>query len=221
MKEIRVKNFPEFHETLNHKSKFTLYRGQSDASWDLIPKAFRMPYIKITDDSILQYFTRNSLPYLKIIPENKWDWLTVAQHYGIPTRLLDWTSSPLIAAFFAVSDDYEGDASVFVLEFNDNQIIETSIAINPFDLKEIGILMPKAHTERVIRQKANFTVHPHPHLKSQFYENVTKIVIDKTYRRKLKGELRHYGITHLDVLGDMEGLAKYINWRIINDGDLY
>jgi hypothetical protein len=56
------------------------------------------------EDDIFKSFKRKSRSYLSCIPEDDWEWLAVARHYGLPTRFLDWTKNPLVALYFAVND---------------------------------------------------------------------------------------------------------------------
>jgi type I restriction enzyme M protein len=50
---------------------------------------------------MLEKFKREAIPYLTIKPNDDWDWLALAQHHGLPTRLLDWTQNPLVAVGIA------------------------------------------------------------------------------------------------------------------------
>ena len=56
------------------------------------------------EEHILRNFIRYSRPYFETPQVNEWELLVAAQHHGLPTRLLDWTYSPLVAAHFATLD---------------------------------------------------------------------------------------------------------------------
>jgi hypothetical protein len=67
---------------------------------------------------ILRNFIRYSRPYLTAPPVNDWELLVLAQHHGLPTRLLDWTYSPLVAAHFATANpERGGDRTVWRLDW--------------------------------------------------------------------------------------------------------
>lgn len=85
----------------------SVYRGEADARWRLFTSLDRLggidpPHSKTAlETHILRNFARYSRPHLAAHPVNDWELLVTAQHHGLPTRLLDWSYSPLVAAHFA------------------------------------------------------------------------------------------------------------------------
>ena len=53
---------------------------------------------------LIKRFKQNAFQFLDLVPKDEWEWIFLMQHYRVPTRLLDWTESPLIGLYFAVSD---------------------------------------------------------------------------------------------------------------------
>lgn len=103
-----------------------VYRGSSNAESPLLTSLARLggidpPHTKADlEDHILRNFIRYARPHLGTETTNDWEHLVSAQHHGVPTRLLDWTYSPLVAAFFATRTDLtrsETDRAVWRLDW--------------------------------------------------------------------------------------------------------
>lgn len=70
----------------------------------------------ILEQRLKSRFLQTSAPFLNSVPTNPFDWLFLQQHYGVPTRLLDWTENPFIALYFALSSgSAANDACVWLL----------------------------------------------------------------------------------------------------------
>lgn len=103
---------------------FQWYRGHADIDWELMPKIQREFFNN--DEELFRkerFYTNNFQARASILKLTKpkldeyANWLALMQHYGLPTRLLDWSRSPLVALYFAVSDKHnvKNDACVWVL----------------------------------------------------------------------------------------------------------
>jgi hypothetical protein len=117
-----------------------VYRGDRDARWPLLTSLDKLggahtPHGKADlEEHILRNFIRYSRPYFAQPPVNEWEVLVAAQHHGLPTRLLDWTYSPLVAAHFAtIGGGSDSDRVVWRLDWKSVH--------RAFDLPELALLI--------------------------------------------------------------------------------
>lgn len=198
-------------------SSYWLFRGQEDEKWGLIPKSKREPYINREDIAVFELWKRHAIEYVENPPTNDWHWLALAQHHGLATRLLDWSSNPLVAAFFACQNgSYNGAIFAFLGE---KYILEKSFNRSlPWDVTEPAIFHPYIKSRRVSNQGGSFTISHQPEIcfSGQIRENETivKIVIDKNCKKDLLFELNLYGVNLKMIYPDLDGLSQYSNWQV-------
>jgi FRG domain len=128
VKNKTVKSVNDFISELGQDlaDDITMFRGQSDVTWPLIPSIARMfdkldgyENWNVFEDDILQRFRKYSAPFINKTPVNRFEWMVIAQHHGLPTRLLDWTTNPLKGLFFAVENpSHNCDGAVWLFEPN-------------------------------------------------------------------------------------------------------
>lgn len=120
IKDLRLRWPPKHKSTRKGAQENFWFRGQSSAKWGLSPKLYRKEFRGSQEAEIRQDFQRRALQLMQgRTPErdDKWEWYFLMQHYGVPTRLLDWTDNPLVALFFAVRDQPEpSNSAVWVLD---------------------------------------------------------------------------------------------------------
>ena len=216
MKEIIVKSLDDLHKRLDNyrKSSWFKFRGQSDVLWELIPKAGRPNYTRVNDFDIFRHWKRRAKALLEKENYTDWELLAIAQHTGLPTRLLDWTHNPLVAAFFATDENFEKDGAIYVYKPEKTVSHES---INPFELSKtkIGFYQPTIPSNRIANQFSYFTIHRDPTmpLNDKTKDGLLETLIIKSeIKIELLFMLNQYGINNLTLFPDLEGLSKHLSW---------
>ncbi len=195
IREIIISNIGEVLANFNSLPNNFIYRGHANAVWRLQSSLERVIGTKWSstearkfEDFSLDRFRAKFHLYDRenISPESKLAWLSIMQHYGVPTRLVDFTESPYVALYFAL-EAYQpslgADLAVFALDYTavmevsieqircrDSDFKETRASINTkqdkvfdetvdrFSYDIAWVTEPKRHNERLDRQGGCFLI---------------------------------------------------------------
>jgi hypothetical protein len=210
-----------------------IFRGQSH-DWKLVPKIARTPYQEYQgsfkdEEEVLDFFKRRAFPHLDRVPASDWHWLFIAQHHGVPTRLLDWTSNALVALWFAVRTDpnttQQGvqdnhTPTVWAFEPTTDDWLN-KLEASPFDIQRTQVVRPVHVTERIIAQSGYFSIHKRYEKKGfiSFDERlllegeIEKYCVQRENIHRIQRELDRCGINESVLFPDLAGVSNYVTWH--------
>jgi hypothetical protein len=206
---VRIETWGQFQDLLEgYLDGEWLFRGVTSARHPLLTSIGRnretYRYSLETEKNLLTQFKREALPFLPSRPTDDWEWLALAQHHGVPTRLLDWSESPYVSLFFAVAGNDGEDSGLYITE---RPQLAGELGRNPFEVKEVAFFYPGYVSPRLVTQRGLFTVHPNP---SETYTpaKMTQVVIGKDKKPDFRRKLDAMGIHHAMIYADLDGLSR-------------
>ncbi|WP_175762295.1 FRG domain-containing protein [Burkholderia anthina] len=231
---------------------FPLFRGQEDESWQLVPAIGRKPHqLRLRPNSeqrMLDEFKQRALPHVESTVElTNADWLAIAQHHAMPTRLLDWSGSALAALWFAVKrpavkkpcenrscekPDGRGvlPGAVWMLPGMHADLISPAESNNPLGVGQTRLLKPRHVSRRIAAQDGWFTVHRGKQsgldttyfaldANPEFRGRLRYIRIPGDAFGTIRGQLQRAGINRGVLFPDLDGVAGRITDAILYPDD--
>ncbi|MBD2745940.1 FRG domain-containing protein [Microvirga sp. BT688] len=200
-----------------------LFRGQTEAGWGLSPSAGRAKCVgpagyRYEDERDLFYqFKREAVRYEDRVGTDL-EWLALAQHHTLPTRLLDWSTNPLVAAWFACENESSTEpGAIHMINVPADKRLEHVLIPDPFDrrLSNVMLIQVPPRVGRITAQQGLFSLHPDPTLDwkpgpSLSYDTFPIPVAAKPFFRQA---LHAFGINRGRLMVDLDSLCATLSWK--------
>jgi len=302
MNEFTINNFEEYLRIVrdelgpaesNGNRVRRYFRGQSKRAlggYDLKPSIGRYAHLTglnpvdrdTLEQDVLETFSNHLLTYVNHLPRNEWEALAIAQHHGLPTRFMDWTTNPLVALYFASretkkdKDNNSLDSAVYVLisepprlsdlkrasveiipvkdsgtinadknddpyeDFgtNNGEVVEntqddegneeegqTAKVVSPKDVPtpfKIGenIIYDPPHVSPRIRAQDGVLLACHQPLRPLEEKDVLELVISQVAHDDIRRRLDQYGVFDKQLFPDLDGIAKWLKYRVFESNGM-
>jgi hypothetical protein len=228
--------FGVFHSLLEPNRTFW-FRGHPDMAYRLAPPALRYGEVEKRERALgliadMKRFLEIKLPRPPA-PDNDLGWMQVAQHYGLPTRLLDWTQNAAVALFFACCNEPNADGLVGILnpiELNQSTDARSprvfnferdSNLIKPY-FKLDGLIHangrptiainPTWNTDRIAMQQGAFTLHGSRKFDLDRHQasSLLYVPILREHKAPLLNELERVGIGEMFIFPEPEHVCAHL-----------
>ncbi len=232
------------NSNLRDNSRF-LFRGQSFSDWRLttslaraLPEGIDFKSALFIERAALDHFRSIAHLFLRdhLLSEpvalDPVGWWSLMQHYRAPTRIIDWTSSPYIAAYFAVQENHHLDGAVWCLDsklFNKKDKdfyqedlklpLDNSLFLDENSPNRVILIGRRRLTDRMLAQQGVFmtslNVLGEPQMAieqilNQDKNGLLKIIVPSKNKLEYLGKLRRMNITGQSLFPGADGVGKSV-----------
>ena len=211
------------------------FRGHAKKSWGLVPGLARNKKNLKAESALIKRFMQNAAPHLRSVPTAEWEWLFLMQHHRAFTRLLDWTESPLVALYFAVTGQshrssdgcvwsldpialntaaklkfsFSAEIPAFGIDNELSSYLLSHVREKPPPLPPVGIVGPRS-TPRMVAQLGTFTINHRDHTPIERLadqQHVWRWVVPADAKVEIVKELARLGLTKLTLFPELDSVA--------------
>lgn len=221
-----IATYEEFHRWViaHYPSSGSLFRGHTSVDYKLLPSVGRYldKFIKGGRDKkrlldnerfALDVFEKDAVAYAPGPKPSPWDMLALAQHHGLPTRLLDWTHNPMVALYFAVNEEVDADGAVYGLEAGVvlDAMDTGDLARDPLSLTENRQFISPRISPRIVAQESVFTIHADP---TEEFDaaTLTRVIVPSSAKLALRSSLMRYGLSAKVLFPGLDGIARTVRF---------
>jgi hypothetical protein len=243
MIERQINSIAEFlvavQEDQNANPGTIWFRGHADAAWQLLP-GFMRSAAETSETTLLNRFRQSAAMLADRRPVSSFDWTFLMQHYGVPTRLLDWSESPLISMYFAVEDWVsrpDTDAALWCLwptalnkhanivdkiegqyipSFEDEELLSYSTESlrqnTRIELFPVATIATR-NNARIQAQMGTFTIHHNKKVPIEVVgdaAHVAKYTIPRGARAQIARELQLLGMTRFSLFPELASVGAIL-----------
>ena len=212
------------------------WRGHGDRTWKLTPTigrnqtfAGKACNLLNEEDRLLNRFRRYASKFIGHVPD-EWEALFLARHHGLPVRLLDWSSNPLVALYNACRELENKAGAVFAIIRKPNESAFINIMEKdpppPLDVPGLRMVYPIHASPRIVAQAGFFTIQANPAIPLEKHERdspkaeefdfvqLMKWRIPSENKQSMLEELSYLGVNRQTLYPDLDGLAMGL-WHTV------
>lgn len=217
---VIIKDWKSLHSKFESmRDSEWIFRGASSTKHYLIPSIGRESifghYKRAQEERLFAEFKNRAIALINDPRFNDWDWLAYAQHIGVPTRLLDWSVSPLTALYFALEAESDSDRVIYAVKYSKYIHEVDHKSLNPFENTKEGRFTAPLAFDRIRAQRGIFTIHPDP-TKIFHPKGLRSLKIPLAVVKDFRKRLFKYGIDHWHIYPDAQGLGLQLAWQFKN-----